>query len=383
MEPEPHRAPSGEEQLAPYAVHGGDSRGRRFPEPQHAFRSPFQRDRDRIIHSRAFRRLEGKTQVFLSGSVDHFRTRLTHTIEVAAIARTLARRLRLNEDLAEAVALAHDLGHTPFGHRGERVLDAELRHTPSGGFDHNAQSLRVVDLLERKYPGMDGLNLSWEVRAGLVKHRTPETRLDGVLIGEEVDLESQAAHLADDIAYCTHDLDDGLDSGLIRGEDLAGVGLWRRARETALAQGGDPGEASFPSFVVRCLIDLLVGDCLAESARQLAGIANPQTARRGFRVRFSPEVKEMAAELREALFRKLYRHPDVMAVNERTGRIVRGLFRHFLKHPGTMGETARQRAADGSVERAAADYVAGMTDRYARRLWNGIRRGTAPEPVRS
>ena len=167
MEPEPHRAPSGEEQLAPYAVHGGDSRGRRFPEPQHAFRSPFQRDRDRIIHSRAFRRLEGKTQVFLSGSVDHFRTRLTHTIEVAAIARTLARRLRLNEDLAEAVALAHDLGHTPFGHRGERVLDAELRHTPSGGFDHNAQSLRVVDLLERKYPGMDGLNLSWEVRAGL------------------------------------------------------------------------------------------------------------------------------------------------------------------------------------------------------------------------
>ena len=362
-----------EAQLAPYAVRGSQSRGRRMAAPAHLFRAPFQRDRDRIIHSRAFRRLEGKTQVFLSGSVDHFRTRLTHTIEVAAIARTIARQLRLNEDLAEAIALAHDLGHTPFGHMGERVLDAELRRTPLGGFDHNAQSLRVVDVLERKYPGLDGLNLSWEVRAGLVKHRTPATTLDGVVIGEEVDLEAQAAHLADDIAYCTHDLDDGIESGLIREEDLAGVRLWQRARAAALAQGGDPVELSFPSFVVRCLIDLLVGDCLAESARQLAGVTDPRVARSGFRIRFSPEVAAQAAELRDTLFNRLYRHMNVMAVNQRMGNIVRGLFRHFRRHPEAMGETARQRAAEGCVERAAADYIAGMTDRYARSLWNRLK----------
>ena len=362
-----------EAHLAPYAVRGSQSRGRRIASPVHVFRAPFQRDRDRIIHSRAFRRLEGKTQVFLSGSVDHFRTRLTHTIEVAAIARTLARRLHLNEDLAEAIALAHDLGHTPFGHMGERVLDAELRHTPLGGFDHNAQSLRVVDVLERKYPGIDGLNLSWEVRAGLVKHRTPETTLDGVRIGEEVDLEAQAAHLADDIAYCTHDLDDGIESGLMCEADLAGVCLWQRARASALAQGGDPAEPSFPSFVVRCLIDLLVGDCLAESARQLAGITDPHAARCGFHIRFSPEVAVQAAELRDTLFQRLYRHVDVMAVNKRMGNIVRGLFRHFLRHPEAMGETARQRAAEGSVERAAADYIAGMTDRYARTQWRQLK----------
>ncbi len=362
-----------EAHLAPYAVRGAQSRGRRIPSPVHVFRAPFQRDRDRIIHSRAFRRLEGKTQVFLSGSVDHFRTRLTHTIEVAAIARTLARRLHLNEDLAEAIALAHDLGHTPFGHMGERVLDAELHHTLLGGFDHNAQSLRVVDVLERKYPGIDGLNLSWEVRAGLVKHRTPETMLDGVLIGEEVDLEAQVAHLADDIAYCTHDLDDGIESGLMCEADLVGVCLWQRARASALAQGGDPTEPSFPSFVVRCLIDLLVGDCLAESARQLAGISDSHAARCGFRIRFSPEVAAQAVELRNTLFQRLYRHVDVMAVNKRMGNIVRGLFRHFLRHPEAMGETARQRAAEGSVERAAADYIAGMTDRYARTQWRQLK----------
>ena len=360
--------------LAAYAVRSSQSRGRRIPASAHLFRAPFQRDRDRIIHSRAFRRLEGKTQVFLSGSVDHFRTRLTHTIEVAAIARTLARRLHLNEDLAEAIALAHDLGHTPFGHMGERVLDAELRHTPLGGFDHNAQSLRVVDVLERKYPGLDGLNLSWEVRAGLVKHRTPTTTLDGVVIGEEVDLEAQAAHLADDIAYCTHDLDDGIESGLMCEADLAGVRLWQRARAAALAQGGEPAEPSFASFVVRCLIDLLVGDCLAESARQLAGVTDPHVARSGFRIRFSPAVAAQAAELRETLFKRLYRHVDVMAVNKRMGQMVRGLFRHFRRHPEAMGETARQRAAAGSGERAAADYIAGMTDRYARTLWNRLKK---------
>lgn len=364
VDPVPAGFFAGEQGLAPYALRGMESRGRRHPEPPHPFRSPFQRDRDRIIHCRAFRRLDGKTQVFLGGTGDHYRTRLTHTIEVAAIARTLARGLRLNEDLTEAVALAHDLGHTPFGHMGERVLDGELRRVSAEGFDHNGQSLRVVDFLERKYPGINGLNLSWEVRAGLMKHRTPESELDGVRIGTRIGLEAQAAHIADDVAYCTHDLDDGLESGLLTLESLAGVTLWEEARNAAVRQGGKPDAEYFPSFVVRCLIDMLVADILEASAVSLAA------AGRDGAIGFSARVQPLAGELRDALFRKLYRHPDVMAVNQKVGEIVSALFRHFLEHPEDLGDTARRRAGSGpdAVGRAAADYLAGMTDRYALQL---------------
>ena len=348
--------------FGPLAFRPEESRGRRHPEAEHPFRSPFQRDRDRIIHSRSFRRLDGKTQVFLSGTVDHFRTRLTHTIEVAALARTLARQLGLNEDLAEAVALAHDLGHTPFGHMGERVLDEELRATAFGGFDHNAQSLRVVDCLERKYPGWDGLNLTWEVRCGLVKHRTPETTLDGVPIGLELSLEAQAAHIADDVAYCTHDLDDAFESGLLGEAAVADLVLWQEARAAALRLGGDPAADAFPSFTVRCLINLLVDDILEAAAVRLA--AHGRAGRLGF----SERVRPLAEELRAALFRHVYRHPDVMAVNRKAGEVVRHLFRHFTAHPEELGDSARVRATADGVERAAADYVAGMTDRYALKL---------------
>ena len=353
--------------LAPYAVHSDSSRGRRFPEPPHAFRSPFQRDRDRIVHSRAFRRLEGKTQVFLNGSGDHYRTRLTHTIEVSVIARTLARRLRLNEDLTEAIALAHDLGHTPFGHMGERVLDELLRDRACGGFDHNRQALRVVDCLERKYPGREGLNLSWEVRTGLLKHRQPDTRLDDVLLGEGTDLEAQVAYIADDVAYCTHDLDDGFESGLLKEASLRHVRLWQMAREQALGQGGSPRSESFRSYVVRCLIDTLVGDILAQTLFRFEQVPAPvPLPTGGFAgvLSFSPEIGAQAEELRTHLFRHVYRHRDVTAVNEQAGRIVRDLFRYFLKHPEKMGVSARRRAAENR-ERATADYIAGMTDRYA------------------
>ncbi|MFA4945271.1 MAG: dNTP triphosphohydrolase [Lentisphaeria bacterium] len=350
--------PGDEERLAPWAMRAAESRGRRHPEPPHPFRSPFQRDRDRIIHCRAFRRLDGKTQVFLNGTGDHYRTRLTHTIEVAAIARTLARGLRLNEDLAEAVSLAHDLGHTPFGHMGERVLNELL----PGGFDHNAQSLRVVDRLERKYPGIEGLNLTWEVRRGLLKHAAAGGTLDGIPVEAPPSLEAQAAHIADDIAYCTHDLDDGLESGLLTPAMLDGLELWRRARETALGQGGDPSAGSFLTFVVRCLVDLLVEDGLQHSAASLARAGRAGT------VGLSPALQPLVAQLAERLFQRLYRHPEVMAVNRRAGDVVRRLFRHFTGHPEELGESARQRAVGEGPARAAADYLAGMTDRYALRL---------------
>ena len=354
-----------EPELAPCAMRAGDSRGRRVPEAEHHFRSPFQRDRDRVIHCRAFRRLDGKTQVFLSGSGDHFRTRLTHTIEVAAIARTLARSLRLNEDLAEAIALAHDLGHTPFGHMGEHVLNALLAPTPIGGFDHNHQSLRVVDVLERKYPGTEGLNLTFEVRAGLLKHRTADTTLDGVRVGLRTSLEAQVAQIADDVAYCTHDLDDGIESGLLNPRGLRHVRLWELARAQALDQGGDETAEYFPSFVVRCVIDMLVGDIIAWSSPRIADLRTPQPDGVEPRIGFSPAIRDLAEQLKAYLFKHVYRHPKVMSVNRRVATVVRQLFEQFVAHPEQMGVTARARAARESPERAAADYLAGMTDRYA------------------
>ncbi len=382
-------ARNGERVMSPYAASAGTSRGRRFPEPEHGFRTPYQRDRDRIIHSRAFRRLEGKTQVFLNGTGDHYRTRLTHTIEVAALARTVSRGLGLNEDLAEAIALGHDLGHTPFGHMGERVLNELLAGTALRGFDHNQQALRVVDVLERKYPGIDGLNLTWEVRAGLLKHRTPDTTLDGVRIGTVLSCEAQAAHVADDVAYCTHDLDDGLESGLLTEAALAGVALWERARAAALAQGGRPEAESFQVFVIRCLIDLLVGDLIETSRAPLAAVA-PAMASPGPdaggaapgtpTIGFSAAIAVQAEELRGVLFQRVYRHPDVMAVNQRMAGVVRDLFAHLRAHPDQLGESAQQRMLSEGLDRAVTDYIAGMTDHYALRLHETLCRGAALPP---
>src|SRR5438874_2692206 len=249
------------QKLAPYAQFSADTGGRKYKEPPPEWRTQYQRDRDRVIHSRAFRRLEYKTQVFLNGSGDHLRTRLTHTIEVAAIARNIARALKLNEDLAETIALAHDLGHSPFGHKGEMVLDKLMKD--HGGFEHNRQSLRVVEELEQKYPGFPGLNLSWEVREGLAKHFTsydhPGKRKG--FQAKSASLEAQVANLADEITYYSHDLDDGLDSGLLTEKELSRkVRLWRQSARTVKKEHGELPEECRRYFIIRCLIDGQVRD---------------------------------------------------------------------------------------------------------------------------
>lgn len=367
-----------EEILAPYAVHNQDSGGRRFPEKSHPFRTDFQRDRDRILHSRAFRRLEYKTQVFLNGTGDHYRTRLTHTIEVAAVARTIARSLCLNEDLTEAIALAHDLGHTPFGHAGERALQKLMAE--DGGFDHNEQALRIVDLLEIKYPSYDGLNLTWAVRAGLMKHRVQEdgsrTRLDGRELPLFPCAESQVADVADDLTYYGHDVDDGLDSGLITLEMLETVKLWRMCEEKTCEMGLKEKNERFAACTVRNLIDTMVGDLIRYSASTLekcrpscaSDVENASTRM----ISFSPEYQSLTDELREFLYHNLYFHPVLASLNDLSYKQMGTCFRAFLAHPELMGEGARSRIAGEGLKRAAADFVAGMTDNFATKEYNCV-----------
>jgi dGTPase len=362
-----------ESNLAPYAVRSSQGMRRRIAEGGHAFRTPFQRDRDRIVHSRAFRRLDGKTQVFLNGSGDHYRTRLTHTIEVAALARTMARRLRLNEDLTEAIALAHDLGHTPFGHMGERVLD-ELLDGEEGGFDHNRQCLRIVDYLEEKYPGRDGLNLTWEVRAGLIKHRD-ECRgavLDGECLPPNPCLEAQVADVADDLAYYAHDVDDGLEAGLLDEKMLEGLAVWRRAMEIAGKDGPISGVRRI-NYTVRCMIDMFAADVINHSVSVVAD-ADPEDCiavrqLSGPLVGFSPAMKQASQELRVFLFKNLYRHSDIMEINERMGNVMRRLFQFLHDNPEHLGAGSRSRLDRFGLNRVVADYIAGMTDSYAVHLF--------------
>lgn len=366
--------------LMPYAVHNRDSRGRRISEPVHPFRTDFQRDRDRILHSRAFRRLEYKTQVFLNNAGDHYRTRLTHTIEVAAIARTISRSLRLNEDLTEAISLAHDLGHTPFGHAGERALHKIM--TPYGGFDHNMQALKVVDELEIKYAGYDGLNLTWEVRTGLIKHRRTEdgspVKLDGEILPPNPWLEAQIADVADDLTYYGHDVDDGLDSGLLTLDMLSEVELWRMASESALKRGLLSAGERFAAFTVRCLIDLMVRDVIQTSSAAIdrAGLKRAEDVFElpGKLIGFSPEYQEKADALRDFLYHNLYFNPGLGKLNEMSYKNMRKLFRFYVENPLEMGETVRRRIALAGLERSAADYIAGMTDRFAAREYQRISR---------
>jgi dGTPase len=368
--------------LAPFATHNRNTRGRRVPESEHPFRTDFQRDRDRILHSRAFRRLEYKTQVFLNGTGDHYRTRLTHTIEVAAIARTIARSLRLNEDLTETISLAHDLGHTPFGHAGERALQRIM--LPYGGFDHNLQALKVVDELEIKYPDYDGINLTWEVRTGLVKHRKNEDgsflRLDSEILPPSPSLEAQVADVADDLTYYGHDVDDGLDSGLINTEMLSHVKLWELASQASIAKGLPMDGERFAAYTVRCLIDAMVGDVIRTSAEALekAALRSPEEAcaRPGHLISFSPEFTCLTLELRDFLYHNLYFHPKLEALNELSYTRMNRMFTHYAKHPEEMGETARSRIGHVGQERAAADYIAGMTDRFAMKEYDRIVQNT-------
>ncbi|MFA5689492.1 MAG: deoxyguanosinetriphosphate triphosphohydrolase [Kiritimatiellales bacterium] len=355
--------------LAPYAALSAQSRGRRFPENEHPLRSCFQRDRDRVLHSRCFRRLEYKTQVFVNGTADHYRTRLTHTIEMAAVGRTLARAFCVNEDLTETVCLAHDVGHSPFGHRGEAVLDDLMKE--HGGFDHNLQSLRAVEKLEYQYPHFNGLNLTWEVRAGLLKHEaaTPGAQLDGFPIGPFQMLEAQIADVADDIAYHAHDTDDGLSAGLITLDQLCELDFWNAAVVRTNEQYPGIDGAPHRRVTIRNLLDLQVEDVLREGRCRLNKFA-PQSVADVMNaperiICFSAGMSAMLTEFSDFLYRQLYDHPDVVNANVEAAELMRGLFLNYLEHPETMGHKARKRIPAEGLARTVCDYVAGCTDRYA------------------
>ncbi|MDR2392152.1 MAG: deoxyguanosinetriphosphate triphosphohydrolase [Planctomycetota bacterium] len=357
--------------MLPAAQRAAYSRGRRHPEPDHPRRGQFERDRDRIIHSAAFRRLEYKTQVFVNGEGDNYRTRLTHTLEVAQLARSIARGLRLNEDLAEAAALSHDLGHTPFGHAGERELDEIL--VGKGGFNHNRQGLRVVDILEKRYAAFDGLNLCYEVREAFVRHGGPIVAgtQDEFPPGDAPLLEVAAGIAADDIAYLAHDIDDGLFSGMLEFEALAEEALWRRVASQVDFSNFPPSLRRAEG--VRRLINLLVTDLLETTEQNIIRLeldspAMVRAAGEGA-VAFSQKAEEQRKSLQDFLFRNLYRHPEVTAIMEAARDKLRQLFSRYAGDPGTLPEEYRAIAARDGAYRAAADYVAGMTDRFAGEEW--------------
>ncbi len=367
---------------APWAVRPETARPRRHAEPESATRSPWQRDRDRIVHSAGFRKLQYKTQVFVSHEGDFYRTRLTHSLEVAQIARSAARELALDEDLAEALALAHDLGHPPFGHAGEEALADGMR--PFGGFDHNAQSFRVVTLLERRYAAFDGLNLTWETLEGLAKHNGPVAtpaayvaeydRAYPLDLATFASAEAQVAALADDVAYHSHDLDDGWRAGLIGPEDLAGLPIVGPALAEARGLRADISEARLRHETIRRVIDALVTDLVAELRRRIAALepdgADAIRRARAPVVAFSATAAEANARIKAFLFERLYRHWRVNRMTAKARRLTAALFRLLHDEPPLLPDEWRRHAGDApGTARAAAtvcDYVAGMTDRFAR-----------------
>ena len=351
--------------LAVFAEKSGESRGREYSEASHAYRTEFQRDRARIIHSRAFRRMEYKTQVFLNGAGDHLRTRLTHSIEVASISRTIARALRLNEDLAEAIALAHDLGHAPFGHSGEEMLAECMRD--HGGFDHNRQSLRVVELLETPYPNFPGLNLTFEVREGLRKHERAFKTPDGKTY-KCTSLEAQVADLADEITYYTHDLDDAVDFEILSPAQLEENEVWRKSHRAVLARYAGGREPALHKLIIRDIIDNEVHDLVVTSAKSIAesGVQSAGDVRRQPvpLIRYSDELAEANRALRRFLYQNVYYHPRVSEVNRRACEMLRRVFEAYLVDPDRLGDGATRRIEKEGLHRTVCDYVAGMTDRY-------------------
>jgi dGTPase len=379
--------------LAPYAMPDRDSRGRRFPEDPHPFRTPFQRDRERLVHSTAFRRLMGKTQVLVGQINDHHRTRLTHTLEVAQISRTVARRLRLNEDLTEAIALSHDLGHPPFGHAGERALGECLKG--HGGFDHNLYGLRRVDLLEERYPEFPGLNLSWEVRESFVHHSKCRdlTECREFLTAGGPLLEAQLVDACDSLAYDTHDTDDALGIGLITLDDLNEADLWARAAGPVRHRYADLRGDGLRTAVVRELIAWQVNDLIEETGRRLArlgirAVADVRACPEPL-VGFGPELVALKVAYQRFLHDRVYRHHRVARMAEKGKTVLRRLFGQFVDKPELLperylarwqgaaaGVVRRARATiiprEPSLERVVADYLAGMTDRFARQEYRRL-----------
>jgi dGTPase len=358
-----------DEVLAPYAMRTRASKGRKHAEPPHAFRTLYQRDRDRIIHSTAFRRLMHKTQVLVNQPGDYHRTRLTHTLEVAQISRTIARQLGLNEDLTEAIALLHDLGHPPFGHAGETTLDECMRER--GGFEHNRHGLRIVEWLEYRYPDFPGLNLSWEVLEAQAFHskRPDAPEVKGYLgVGQSL-LEAQVVDAADSLAYDCHDVDDALSVGLITLEQLAATPFWSQAVERVRSEHRDIRPEQFQPTVIRKLIDWQVVDLLETTRQNLRDqkIASLADVRQSQHVLVAPsaEVKGLKAGLEAFLHENVYRHYRVLRMAYKGQRIVRQMFEEFCGHPRALPTRYRQRAEAGPLQQTVCDYLAGMTDRYA------------------
>jgi dGTPase len=371
----------GHDTLAPYAAHDAQTRGRRYPEPPPQYRSEFQRDRDRIIHSNAFRRLVYKTQVFVNHEGDLYRTRVTHSIEVAQIARTIAGALRLNEPLVEAISLAHDLGHTPFGHAGQDALNACMR--PYGGFEHNLQSLRVVDQIEERYAEFSGLNLTFECREGILKHCSVRNARELGELGErflkrrQPGLEAQIANLADEIAYNNHDVDDGMRAGLIEVKQLLDVPLFRTQYEAVTKQYGEISERRLVHEVIRRMINLVCVDLIRTTEANIAS-ARPESiddVRRRAKplAAMSDDVRAEHLALKKFLNEHVYQHHKVQRMTSKARRVITQLFDAFLadekllppEHRAPVGAGEKKAVSEATRARAVADYIAGMTDRYA------------------
>jgi dGTPase len=370
-----------DERLAPYGMRSRNSRGRRYPEEEHPLRTRYQRDRDRVIHSSSFRRLEYKTQVFVNHEGDNYRTRLTHSLEAAQIGRTVARSLGLNEELTECLVLGHDLGHTPFGHSGERTMDELMRD--HGGFEHNRQTLRILEVLEQRYPQFPGLNLTWEVREGLIKHQ-PESdpRAPAEYApGEAPTLEAQLVDFVDEIAYNNHDIDDGLSSGMLSVEQLRQAALFRESHDVVLSLRIDD-ERIVRHQIVRHVINRCTQDLLESTleALQAARVGSVEDVRHAGRrlVSYSAGMKERVKELKDFLLKNLYRHYRVVRMGDKAGRILKDLFLSFTSSPHQLPPHHQERIAVDGLHRAVCDYIAGMTDRFAldeyRKLFDPLER---------
>jgi dGTPase len=354
--------------LAPYAIRSRDSKGRAFPEEERGYRTAFQRDRDRILHTTAFRRLKHKTQVFIMTEGDYYRTRLTHTLEVTQIGRTIARALGANEDLVESICLSHDLGHPPFGHSGECVLNQLM--SDHEGFDHNKQSLRIITVLERRYPDFPGLNLTWEVREGIVKHETEYDVSDASDYDPQKrgHLEAQIANGADELAYTSHDLDDGLRSGMIQPDQLQGITLWEDLKQ-AIGWDGCTLSELFRHQLIRRLIDLEVTDLIETvNANLEASAVDSVEALQSLPynvVHFSDMMSDNNRELKDFLFDNLYRHPRIVRMQIKAERVLRDIFNAYKKNPEILPPDVYSKVRGEDFYRVICDYIAGMTDRYA------------------
>ena len=358
-----------DQNLAPYAVRSRNSKGRQFPEDEPDYRTVFQRDRDRILHTTAFRRLEYKTQVFINYEGDYYRTRLTHTLEVTQIGRSVARALGANEDLVETICLAHDLGHPPFGHSGERVLSRLM--VDHGGFNHNHQSFRIVTQLEKRYPEFEGLNLTWEVLEGIVKHETDYDVADAEGFEPELrgHLEAQIANVADELAYTAHDLDDGLHSGMITPDQLAGVSLWEVINESIGRRRSDVLDDLARHRLIRRLIGIEVNDLVQSIDRMIrrSGIRTVEDLQKlpYNVVGFSEDMHRRNRELKDFLYQNLYNHYRVVRMAVKAEQTLENLFTTYVREPSVLPTPYQQSIEKAGLEQTICDYIAGMTDRYA------------------